>query len=80
MKTSISGHPAWKDKEEEDKPIVIEAENKYSKPYTLRKDLCQMVQKFGYELQSVIDSIVNNTPSHQATTYYLLEKDHECIC
>ena len=42
-KTSISGHLAWEDQRPDEVPIVIEPENKYSKPYTLRKDLCLMV-------------------------------------
>ena len=59
---------------------IDEPGNKYAVPQKLRSDLFLKVPQFGYEMTSIRECVVHNKPSHQATTYYLLEKDHERIC
>ena len=61
-------------------PPIVEPNNKYAVPFVARSDLFYKVSRFGYTKQSIEKSIVNNLPNHQATTYYLLEKNHEKIC
>lgn len=66
-----------------DKDWVIEQmreeKNPYSAPFVIRGDLIFLVTRFGYKEEDILDSIINNKPTHQAVTYYLLEKDHEQI-
>lgn len=56
-----------------------EEKNPYSAPFVIRGDLIFLVTRFGYKEEDILDSIINNKPTHQAVTYYLLEKDHEQI-
>lgn len=61
-------------------PILDPEPNHYAIPYVVRSDLIFKVSRFGYKRKDITKNIVNNLASHQATTYYLLEKDHEHIC
>lgn len=59
---------------------IIEPNNKFAEAITVRTDLLLRVERFGYKVDDIEKSIVSNLANHQATTYYLLEQDHERIC
>ena len=58
----------------------MEPNNKYAQPIYYRDELVGQVKTFGYNARDVWKCILENSATHQATTYYLLEKDHERIC
>lgn len=58
---------------------VIERNNKYAQPFVLRADLIYRVTQFGYKQDDIMESMIENKATHDAATYYLLEKDHDHI-